>query len=1146
MRTILSIFGCFLLLSPLFATAEEVAAEKNAAVDYDKQVAPLLRKYCAGCHNTDDPAGKLAVDSFDLLMKGGEHGAPITPGNSDGSRVIRLLSGKGEPKMPPKDEAQPSPAEIELFKLWIDQGAKGPEGKTVDLADLPVPKITVTSERPATVNHMAISPDGKLVAMARYGEVELRSWPQLGEVRRLKGIRGAVNSVEFSKNSEHLVAAGGEPGITGQAVIWNVASGDMVRSLRGHRDAMLGARYSNNQKMLATCSYDQTIIVWDLETGNQLKNLDGHNGAVYEVAFRPDDQVLASASGDRTVKLWNVATGERLDTLIQSTKELYCLAWDPAGTRLIAAGVDNRIRQWQITPTAAEGTNPILVSQFAHEMPLLRVAYSRDGKLVVSTGEDSRAKVWNGADLSPIETLAIQPDWVTGAAFSGDGRQVVLARRDGTVVSYVPSIADASARAVAQALPDFPLSVDYGPQPEQSALIKVAEVEPNNEPAQATPVTVPAIATGTIQAENGSDADLFRFAAKAGDQWIVETRSDAKASMVDTKIEVLDAMGKAVPRLLLRAIRDTEVEFRSMNSEQRGVRLKNWEELLLNDFVYLNGDVIKHYRQRRGPDADGDFYPEGGLRHAFFDTTPRAHALAEPGYVVVPYPVGSKFTDNGLPVFTLNYENDDDGMRKLGRNSKLTFVAPADGDYLVRVSDVRGSSSPQHTYELVIRRPEPGFTASVGGAGGTVNAGGGKTLSFRVERIDNFMGPVRFEIDGLPPGFLVSNNVVVQEGLYEAFGVIHNSPFAPPLDGGWDKLKITAVAQVAGKEVRRDVSGVGKIMPAEQSKVVPYMELIDQPPRSYSAPPPRTFAPITVHSAAALGGATLSVKEDNSVLASGENADSETYIVVASPMNTAPITAIRLEVLGDDSLPSKSPGRADNNGNLVLGEVRITAAPKGKPGMAKPVKVATATADYSQDGFSGANLIDGNRDTGWAIASSGPNNTFPVKRNQAGSADHAVVFELAEPLVVEPGSLLTVHVEHTGRFERHNIGRFRISATSDAHGEIPPAPAMQEITIAPGGSTTLKLRVDRHGFNDRIAFDVLNLPHGIIVDDIGLSGVLVRENETERTIFLRAEPWVPEQSRPFFAQANVEGNQCTRPVILHVRRDTVAASDASK
>ena len=61
-------------------------------------------------------------------------------------------------------------------------------------------------------------------------------------------------------------------------------------------------------------------------------------------------------------------------------------------------------------------------------------------------------------------------------------------------------------------------------------------------------------------------------------------------------------------------------------------------------------------------------------------------------------------------VFTLHYENDDDGERKLGRDSKLTFTAPADGDYLVRVSDVRGLGGDRFAYRLLIRRPQPDFS----------------------------------------------------------------------------------------------------------------------------------------------------------------------------------------------------------------------------------------------------------------------------------------------------------------------------------------------------------------------------------------------------------------------------------------------------
>ena len=67
-------------------------------------------------------------------------------------------------------------------------------------------------------------------------------------------------------------------------------------------------------------------------------------------------------------------------------------------------------------------------------------------------------------------------------------------------------------------------------------------------------------------------------------------------------------------------------------------------------------------------------------------------------------------------------------------------------------------------------------------------------------------------------------------------------------------------------------------------------------------------------------------------------------------------------------------------------------------------------------------------------------------------------------------------------------------------------------------------------------FDVDNLPHGIIVDNIGLSGVLVRASETERQIFLTARPWVPATSRWIHAVAQVQGNQASSEVRLHVSR----------
>ena len=82
------------------------------------------------------------------------------------------------------------------------------------------------------------------------------------------------------------------------------------------------------------------------------------------------------------------------------------------------------------------------------------------------------------------------------------------------------------------------------------------------------------------------------------------------------------------------------------------------------------------------------------------------------------------------------------------------------------------------------------------------------------------------------------------------------------------------------------------------------------------------------------------------------------------------ITGLRLEVLPDARLPNQGPGRA-TDGNFVLNEIEVTAAPKADPKQAKPVKLEKALADFSQAGFEIAKAIDGVRNNpgnGWAVA----------------------------------------------------------------------------------------------------------------------------------------------------------------------------------
>ncbi|HEV7403148.1 MAG TPA: c-type cytochrome domain-containing protein [Chthoniobacteraceae bacterium] len=104
------------------------------AVDFQREVQPILERACVQCHGPEKQKGKLRLDSGEALHKGGENGAPITPGKpeeSDFYHRITLDAGH-EDVMPPKGKAEHlSAAETEVLKRWIAEGAAWPKGVVV-------------------------------------------------------------------------------------------------------------------------------------------------------------------------------------------------------------------------------------------------------------------------------------------------------------------------------------------------------------------------------------------------------------------------------------------------------------------------------------------------------------------------------------------------------------------------------------------------------------------------------------------------------------------------------------------------------------------------------------------------------------------------------------------------------------------------------------------------------------------------------------------------------------------------------------------------------------------------------------------------------------------------------------------------------
>jgi hypothetical protein len=190
------------------------------------------------------------------------------------------------------------------------------------------------------------------------------------------------------------------------------------------------------------------------------------------------------------------------------------------------------------------------------------------------------------------------------------------------------------------------------------------------------------------------------------------------------------------------------------------------------------------------------------------------------------------------------------------------------------------------------------------------------------------------------------------------------------------------------------------------------------------------------------GDAKLALQDDGSILVSGRRPDKDTYTLRIGDL-PAGATALRLEALPHDSLPSKGPGRA-NNGNFVLSEVVAMVA--GKDGATRDLKFASARAGFEQ-----SQVADKHPDRVWSAASAIDGDARGEKFGWAVLPEvnkrHHLVLMLATSLDLGDGEELVLQLRQNNGEGSHTLGRFRVSATADAGlaDSALPAPLPEEI-----------------------------------------------------------------------------------------------------
>jgi WD40 repeat protein len=210
-----------------------------------------------------------------------------------------------------------------------------------------------------------------------------------------------VLSLAFSPDGSQLATGGGEPSRSGELMIWDVATRELLREIEdAHSDTVFGIDFSRDGKNIVSGAADKFVKIHEVATGKHVRSFEGHTHHVMDVSWQADGSSLVSAGADNAIKVWNVETGEQIRTIAGYSKQVTSISFSGITGNTVSCGGDKTVRQH----TASNGR---AVRSFSGGTDFMYAAdASRDGKLIVAGGEDGVIRVWNGTNGQVVRNFA--------------------------------------------------------------------------------------------------------------------------------------------------------------------------------------------------------------------------------------------------------------------------------------------------------------------------------------------------------------------------------------------------------------------------------------------------------------------------------------------------------------------------------------------------------------------------------------------------------------------------------------------------------------------------------------------------------------------------------------------------------------------
>jgi WD40 repeat protein len=289
-------------------------------------------------------------------------------------------------------------------------------GSAVNAADDPLPDgalFRLGSRRlrhSGIVDHVAFSPDGKLIASAA-DDGKVRLW-DAATGKAIRAIDKHYYAAAFSPDGEWLAVADHDGTIT----LHEVSVGKNTRRIGKHDGLIVALAFSPDGKRLAAAGgLGGRVTVWDVAAAKQVRLLDlPHNGACFSIAFSPDGKLLAMADSDNRGMVFDTATWEKRYSLGAAG-----IAFSPDG-KVLAADHTGVVQL--LEPATGKVLGKFAGARSRYFAP---VAFSPDGKMLAE-GCDDGVRLFDVAKRQELRKAPAAPHGVPDLAFSPDGKSLAF------------------------------------------------------------------------------------------------------------------------------------------------------------------------------------------------------------------------------------------------------------------------------------------------------------------------------------------------------------------------------------------------------------------------------------------------------------------------------------------------------------------------------------------------------------------------------------------------------------------------------------------------------------------------------------------------------------------------------------------------